>query len=497
MRKISIFGFDVTFVSLFSLSLLFMFVLVSCTSGGYRPRNYQDTNYYTGTEGVNVEFMDNSPPRQVRENTQFPVALILKNQGAFSLNSSFYGVLSFGYDKFYFEESSSAQPSTVLGTNLSEWQFLVLEGKSPIFPDGGSMYKFLPTLKTKQINSQRQSPESEIVASVCYPYQTFLSERVCIDTYSIDDIREKNCEVEKHTYSGQGAPLVITKLSYELQNYGGVSKPVFYMTIKNMGKGSVMAPDKNCVVQAQYKNDWGKILVSASLGGEPLVCNPSPVALRDNGAQVRCDLNSLGFNANLNYYTNLDVKISYTYLTIVSKKVEITRDVIQRPNINITNKCNNSWEVSIGNDCVDVCSACASGFISCGQYFKSHNWSCVDNKTIYKPNTKMNTTPYGNVFYSDCIYDQGYCGTGFACCSVCEDVTYCGSYKEKSACNDNLCKKNTKSVCAWSSEESGNCHACGSEPKTKNCMEYKDSETCKNNPCDYAPCTWNNNLCVN
>ena len=457
----------------FLISIFALLLLSACSQGP----GYQDIDYHKGTKGIELEFIDNSPPSVVYEGSQFPAAFLISNQGAFSFNESKHtAVMELNYDPFYFE--------TIQGTGSPAWPYLILEGKSSQYPEGEAMEMFAPTFNTKPVKGQRESPSTSIFASVCYPYKTELVDEICIDTDAASqDQRDKVCELKDKTYSqGQGAPVAVTKLDIEMQRFGNFMRPSFLVRIKNSGSGTILAPVEEdrisvaCEVQGDRREDWNKVKINAFLSGEELVCTPEIIRLSGEEGFSRCHLEQGGYGAYLNYYAPLEVELDYVYRSSISKVVEIERagSAMLDP---VEGEGCEDWQTKIGGVCTDNCELCASGRMDCGQIFESANWSCMSRSVI------------GSDFFEhgDCIQDMDFCARDEICCSKCSEVNSCSDYESKEWCNKNPCYE--AGGCAWSPRSGGYCHVCGNYPEAGDCNEYEDQQTCESDPCQYR-CRW-------
>ena len=86
--------------AILSFLMLIMLFLTAC--GGFVPQP-QDINYFEGTKGIEIEFLENGPPRELYENATFNVNLMLENKGAYDVVYDQYGILSISYDPFYID----------------------------------------------------------------------------------------------------------------------------------------------------------------------------------------------------------------------------------------------------------------------------------------------------------------------------------------------------------------------------------------------------------
>ncbi|MFC2134730.1 hypothetical protein ACFLTH_08950 [Bacteroidota bacterium] len=343
---------------LFFSLLIGLLLLTSCRRG-FDPYNM---NIYTGTKGVEIRFIDGSPPDEIYEGADFPVAVIASNEGAFSLNQTFSGIISYSYDKFYFEEIDNGIPDE---------QELMLLGKSYYYPSGEDNMFVLSSFKAKEILGQRERPDSTIYVSACYPYKTLLRDEVCIDFSIINpqDIREKVCTSETKTYAGQGAPVVVTEVKPEMKSYGPtLIRPAFRITVEDRGSGGVLSPYADnfpkSACYAGFQDDrskWNTVRIKAKLSGDELVCNPPDIKLINNKGVTTCTLNNGGYGGALNYLSQLIVDLEYTYTTGISKKIYIDRTFVPAEPLEASKTCGEGL-IFIGGRCVSECSTLGDGW---------------------------------------------------------------------------------------------------------------------------------------
>ncbi|NQU98340.1 hypothetical protein HQ533_02645 [Candidatus Woesearchaeota archaeon] len=404
----------------FFLALLLL-ILTSCSSGTYNPERI---NVYVGTKGVEIEFIGDSPPREVYENTDFPLAVFISNKGTFSLDGETYkGLLSYTYDPFYFRPTE--------GTSSSDELEFALEGKSYLAPDGFFETKILPIFRVKPIEGQRESPRTELFVSVCYPYRTKLTDEVCIDTSHLtQDARERVCETQDKLYTGQGAPVAVTNVEVEMQATRQVMQPSLLIKIENKGSGMVLAPvtelelPKACELQkdTDKKGNWNQVKVTAHLSNSKLSCFPETVNLRDEKGFTRCTLpaNTEFYGGSLNYHATMVIDLDYVYLTSISKEIEIIRSGLP-PLEPLPGSSCKYWETDFNGECVSNCDLCARGvgFSFCGTIADA-GWGCDCNAeecvTQVTASTISNLLEPLNLKSGNCIFGPGLCELGKFCC---------------------------------------------------------------------------------
>lgn len=472
--------------------LVFLVFFSACS--GLNPRPYE-TDFHTGTNGIVLEFLPNSPPDEVIEGSILPIFLSVSNIGAFSLNSSTPGVFSLSFTEAFLKKVPNSAPS--------DWNVLPSDGyffgKSMFYPEGEIKYQLLPSLFADKLPGQITNPSVIISTSLCYPYRTILSDEFCIDTTPMTgDVRRTICKLEDKTYpQGQGGPVSVSSIKFEMQQYGLHMRPVLFIEIQNVGGGRVLAPSDfsmACQDQSSLSKRWNHVIVRAQLSGEELICVNGGLLDLNNGI-IRCYMESGGFGAHLNYYANLQISIDYVYRSSISKEFEIYR--IDAPDLSPLDDGCEYWEVRVGNTCMSRCEACASGGLSCGMAFpevKGTSWACTAG-TGLDGGGILNTHTFEPFFYSNsnCIQDPGFCAEGEICCARpdCVDILTCEDYKfDQEACNTDACERSLD--CFWYDDliTGGRCKDCDPS-NVDGCKIYSEEKTCKANPCDYeGGCKW-------
>ncbi|MFH1770884.1 MAG: hypothetical protein ABH828_05010 [archaeon] len=395
------------------LILLALFVLTAC---GPAPSPYSQ-NYHTGTKGIELQFVGDSPPSEIYEGAFFPLAVLVTNEGATTLDGEVYkGEISYSFDSFYLTPNS---PDV-----KREKTKIVLFGKSVRYPTGDFSLTSLPSFTVNSILGQRENPHTELFVSACYPYKTLFSDEVCIDTTSwTEDIRQTVCTAYPEVYDSQGGPVAVTEVRPEMHHVGQVVRPAFYITIENKGSGSVLAPvdkiENACEIQqdSETKKNWNRVRLSASLSNDPLNCVPEEIILHDQKGFTRCYLDEGGYGGSLNYLSTLVVDLDYVYMTSISKDISIVRSIIPGYGLSSDNKCE-PWETEFNDKCIDNCDLCNqnSEYGFCGSVFKDGEYGCnckEDECLSIIEGKKTNDVTYLN---KNCIFGISLCSEGNFCC---------------------------------------------------------------------------------
>lgn len=344
--------------------LVFMTLLLnSCSTGESSLLVGSD---YSGTKGVEFSFSAEQPPNELIPNRAFLVGFNIANHGAFDLRDGDKALLSLSYNNLYFdspEDMSGSENLIDVFFSNSQSEGLVtsftIPGVSPLNPDGGRDYILLGSL-TPSLPSQRSVVDTELRASVCYPYVTKFSDTVCIDQsmFNSDSSREV-CMSSVRNYRSQGAPVAVTKIdpimtpidivSDEVETsvatydedgvFSGVERevvdtsyfriqPGFEVHIEKVGDGTIFYANK-LPENACSENDDRQINVVrifANLNIDGLECDQEYIRLTNGKGSTRCFLpESLTPASNSNYIENLNIDLDYYHVIDETKSVRISR----------------------------------------------------------------------------------------------------------------------------------------------------------------------------
>lgn len=411
------------------MMLLLLFTVSAC--GPSTPIDV----FHTGVSGVEIELVKGNPDEVYEEET-FGTVFFLKNSGAYPIDSSNPGYLAVSYDDYFL--------------NLSERKIFnfILEPKSMGNPTGEyQVFEFV--FKAKKFLIQRQSVETEIKFNYCYPYSTELTTTVCVDTKvrTVDSTTPVCKLTDYKSSSGQGAPIAITKIEPEMLVVGNSLRPLYRITIENLGQGYTINQTYKDVCadinKAKARESLNVVRVSGKLSSDyELECNPSEVRLNsESQAITRCyvkDEDLKDFNRNSNTYSSvLYLKADYAYVDTYSKELEINR--INEVEIKSLDSCG-YYEREKNGKCISLCQYCVEnpGSNDCKKnmpvedfaFDASFGCQCSEKKCISLSKD------------GKCIF--GYCKGSSYCCSTDEcrdkiDGSPCGDYN---VCRDNKCMLN-------------------------------------------------------
>ena len=333
--------------------LIIIFVILlfiaGCKGGG--KKEYQPAlttkDLYTGTDGLEMEFLENAPPDEVFENNIFPVGLMIYNKGAYNIEN---GHISLSLDQPYIEINANTLKSIKGGAEFRDGGSIIfnIRGKEMENPKGDQdLLTFTVTTKNlSKTDPQSETHTSPILITACYGYQTKATETVCIDT-SIYNLKkmEKSCEIETISLSGQGAPVAVTEIKTEMLpdiNNPSLIKPRFAITVKNLGKGEVIKGDSKTLTKAcssgpLNSSEWNivnaKVYLAIMDEENKLDCDMSSKGTNDDGIinlennedSIKCTYEK-GFDEKKGTFsTPIYIELAYGYTDTISKDIKIKR----------------------------------------------------------------------------------------------------------------------------------------------------------------------------
>jgi hypothetical protein len=222
--------------NIFPLVIIFL-LLIGCSKSVGRTGQ---VNFKQGISELSLSFLENAPPENIYPDSEFSIVVKLENQAAYGLTEGSLKMV--GLDEKYFFVTPTEQ------------SLRVLEGRSLANPDGDKEFVEFSG-RSGGLFQNAEKYTGNFFMKVDYNSEMEFSDTVCINA-NVYDVYDSGCKVEQFkSYSGQGAPLAITKME-EIVGYGGSSPTEFRFTLKNRGNGKV-----------------GNVIVrSAFIGGKELPC---------------------------------------------------------------------------------------------------------------------------------------------------------------------------------------------------------------------------------
>jgi len=311
---------------------LLMLVLMYGCGGGDEPTTLPQEDIFKGKDGIEIEFLKDTPPRTIYHDRAFSIGVTMKNIGAADIRN---GIIALSVEEDYVvvtqEDWFLPEEDSITTTSKNTADFS-LRGRDPSYPEG-DMLTFSIQASANELEGQSIGHTVDVILMACYDYETKLSADVCIDYDIYDEKQGGTCKPKDQTFSaGQGAPVAVVSIEPELlpQEAGGII-PSYLIKVKNVADGYPFTRGKSdyvCSNQAS-SGEFNEVDISAQLGGVDLVCSPSStLKLRDKQDYARCQTTAPWYQQDASqstFHTSLVVKLSYGYMNSVARSVEIKR----------------------------------------------------------------------------------------------------------------------------------------------------------------------------
>ncbi len=295
--------------------VVFLLALVGCNQGSSKQKVEED--YHTGTQGIQINFINNAPPIKVYEGDSLDISIEVENKGAYPEGKSLRGKL----------ELSGFDPSSIKGS----WDGgntipTDLEGKSQYNPEGGYAVMTYKDRDGVHVPFDADYYEPNILVHTCYKYKTIADPIICIDPEPYEIVEERKvCNIQDISLSGgQGAPIAVTKIEEEV----GSDQIYFRIHIANVGGGSVMLPGaySDCPFDVELE-ELDKVTADVKLPYDASPdCSPKgttsdPIRLTDGKGYIFCKFGKPATDSA--YTTSLNVELEYVYSSSISKQIKI------------------------------------------------------------------------------------------------------------------------------------------------------------------------------
>ncbi len=312
-------------------AIMISVLLVGCTS---QLRNTNDQGQYrVGSEGLRIQFMQNTPPTTAYDDQELNVVIQVDNRGATILEGS--------ANRIYLDGFST---DIITGIPINGKVIDRLEGKNRYNINGDTtiidLQGYVRDLGSRGIDRLPQT----IKATVCYGYETIATATVCIDPNPFSTRSEEVvCQggqggfsigtgVASNLGGGQGAPIAVSAvLTDSLPD-----RTKFRVTIRNVG-GGVVFRDGFTYLDRCNPYDPGGLDTFRDVGFVHLddvqidgisitgTCTPQKddgnIQLINNEATIFCEYASIPQENP--YITPLTIKLKYGYRTSISKQINL------------------------------------------------------------------------------------------------------------------------------------------------------------------------------
>lgn len=299
--------------------LLIILVFVSGCTGSSRDEE-GTVDYRTGTRGLEMRFVEGTPPKEVYEGDYLPITIEFFNKGVYPIfNGELYLA---GYDHFIINNMIGGSIPGNLPTYGTPFFFTIDDAKSQFNDEGG--------YKVEEFNSGIiELPDGTtiydvpLIAYACYNYQTKGSADVCIDPQPHRTNIDKPCiTTDVSMGAGQGAPVSVSHV--DVTNMRDKVRLTF--TIRNSGEGTVvdsMALNRGACPTGFGPADIDVVYLEKVRMGFTLLtdCQPSGKIKMTNGmGKVTC---TAGIGGTTAFTTPVEVTLNYGYKTFIKKNIQI------------------------------------------------------------------------------------------------------------------------------------------------------------------------------
>lgn len=274
------------------LLILLFTVAILLTSCVPRPEVKPIIDYRTGTQGVELNFMQNYPPDEVSVGSEFGIIIELRNKGAASVERG--RITIGGVDEEY-----------IMFINDINNLYFDLDARSPIVPEGG--YQVI-SIRAKSIALPPGMKEySDIItATANYDYKTILITEACINPHIFEFGKAGAlCELRESAFQGQGAPIAIKKIEPSIALKNGRLSLNYKIHIENVGDGTA----ENIMIE--------RALLSTS----ELDCEGKSYSFKAGKATIKCSTEIP--NRGEVYTAPLQINIKYEYRKSIDKPIKI------------------------------------------------------------------------------------------------------------------------------------------------------------------------------
>ncbi len=290
------------------LFLVFAFVIAAgCEQNG--PKS-NATPYCGGSEGLEIKFVEGSPPSEVFDNSQFPfdITLRLLNKGEYDVQPSEVKIELSGISPIDFGGPSYVK---VLGEKITgknkDQNGNCNEGDALHASFGGSGEE--PFKYKHRLSGNQPFP---LRADVCYKYRTKSRALFCVQKELPRFGQEPTCKVdEAKPVFNSGAPIHVDSFK---QSPGGENKIAFAFEITHKGAGQVHSGElcdssitNRNKVRVKVTSSVGRITCS-SLNG----ANEGDVVLNENKRIINCIMDTSGVSGR-EFETLVNIDIDYNY----------------------------------------------------------------------------------------------------------------------------------------------------------------------------------------
>src|SRR3989338_286114 len=313
------------------ISILGLFIIAGCQGGGGDNNGAAPkTPFLGGTQGLEIKFIDDSPPKEVTDSGTFNFQSIvsLKNKGEFDLNRDQVKIDlicflpgDFGASQDDLTGKRQEDNPTAIKRD-SEGNIIESTETFATFPSTDGYFNFGRSIPGNNIFIFR--------ADVCYKYQTKAVSRLCVLRNLINVRKNDVCKPnEPKTVFTSGSPL---KVSSFRETVSGQDKLSFSFEVTHSATGNVFkegdsgSPAAVCPRDPrEAREKENKVLVNVNTGLPNLRCvglsssTSGHITLMNGKKTVTCT-QELDPGRN-DFETNVEITLDYNYQDSVQQDV--------------------------------------------------------------------------------------------------------------------------------------------------------------------------------
>ncbi len=318
-------------IILFSLLVLFLFSLSSCN---FSSITNEKLDCSSGNQGLKAYFENNH--YLLKENSDSIIKVFLNNNGAFDSK----GILRLKYNTDLFKiQAYNSEEKTFLDEDKILFS---IEGKKPFNECKGDKKMFLFKIKPYSLPLSVNKFDQQISLDLCYKYGFNFSSNICVEKNLDMNALGDNCVPSEQHFTGQGSPIIISKISKPEYSDNTVKFKIFF---KNEGNGFITA-DKNVqnnLIEACNLKDNVKdyvyikgfldsyVISSENCGYEHLLNEDGDkvkvklTPLEDNEYFLECKIENVNLDSTRNMFLNLQVVYYYIDRNLDDATITITK----------------------------------------------------------------------------------------------------------------------------------------------------------------------------
>src|SRR3989338_1636510 len=227
-------------LKLIAFSAVFLLFIAGCGSGDVAT-GAPTTPFLGGTQGLEISFLEGSPPAEVTDGGTFPFQVVLKfkNNGEFDLKKRDVNVSLIGFLAKDFNvnskdvEGKGPDDDPLARKKDSEGNIIESVETFVTFPSNTEYFDFKGKLAGNNVFVFR--------ADVCYKYKTLAVSDICVLENLVDPADNAICNPsESKPIFSSASPLQITSFR---QNVAGKDKIQFSFDIVHSGTGDIFKGD--------------------------------------------------------------------------------------------------------------------------------------------------------------------------------------------------------------------------------------------------------------